>query len=78
MLTEHNNLRNNIFDPFFRSRCFEPVALRYQTASSGANVIYQEPRQARLFHYQAELYWLRGIMPCQPHGISHVYCSFGI
>ena len=44
------------------------VALRYQTAASGTNVIYQEPQQTFPLHGQVEVYWVRRMMLCQPRG----------
>ena len=44
------------------------VALRYQTAASGTNVIYQEPQQTSPLHGQVEVYWVRRMMLCQPRG----------
>ena len=44
------------------------MALRYQTAASGTNVIYQEPQQTFPLHGQVEIYWVRRMMLCQPRG----------
>lgn len=54
------------------------MALRYQTAASGTNVIYQEPQQTFPLHGQVEVYWVRRMMLCQPRGSLRAVYSLGV